>query len=98
MSESSSRGDQGLPERRFGAAVAVAGCAVLWLLVGWTTGDSFAVVWCAGGLITCLAGLAVAIGRARARRGDTWQAALVAAPASLLGPLSAALLLIPPVR
>jgi hypothetical protein len=42
--------------------------------------------------------LGVTAGRARARREDTWQVALVAAPASLLGPLSAALLLVPSVR
>jgi hypothetical protein len=67
------------------------------MLAGWT-GDPSAIVWRAGGLLTCLAGLAVAIGRARARRGDSWQAAFVAAPASLLGPLSALLLWVPAVR
>lgn len=71
---------------------------MLWLFAfGWNS-DPYEVVWRVGGCLTCLAGLAVAVGRARARRGDTWQAALVAAPASLLGPLSATLILIPPVR
>ena len=85
-------------KRRFGASLALVVCALLWVFgAGWS-GDPYEVVWRVAGLLTCLAGLAVAIGRARARRGDTWQAALVAAPASLLGPLSAALLLIPPVR
>src|SRR6185369_3573591 len=83
--------------RRYGASLALGGCAALWC-VGFGSSDTSVVIWSVGGLLACLAGLAVAIGRARARRGDTWQAALVAAPASLLGPLSAALLLIPPVR
>ena len=66
--------------------------------MGFGSSDTSVVIWSVGGLLTCLAGLAVALGRARARRGDTWQAALVAAPASLLGPVSATLLLLPPVR
>ena len=93
---SAARGPRG--KRRFGAALALVGCAMLWLFASGWSGDPYEVVWRVAGFLTCLAGLAVAIGRARARRGDTWQAALVAAPASLLGPLSAALLLIPPVR
>jgi hypothetical protein len=85
-------------KRRFGAALALVACAALWLFAyGWNA-DPVDVVWRVSGFLTCIAGLAVAIGRARARRGDTWQAALVAAPASLLGPLSATLLVIPPVR
>jgi hypothetical protein len=83
--------------RRLGASVALGGCVALWG-VSFGSSDPYFVVWSVAGLLTCLAGLAVALGRARARRGDTWQAALVAAPASLLGPLSATLLLLPPVR
>jgi hypothetical protein len=71
---------------------------MLWLLGSGWTGDPYTIVWRAGGFLTCFAGLAVAIGRARARRGDTWQATFVAAPASLLGPLSALLLSVPAVR
>jgi len=93
---SAGRGPQG--KRRFGAALALVACAGLWLFASRWSGDPYEVVWRVTGFLTCLAGLAVAVGRARARRGDTWQAALVAAPASLLGPLSATLLLIPPVR
>jgi hypothetical protein len=84
--------------RRLGAAVALGVCAVLWLLGLGAAGDALGIVWGVSGLLTCLLGLAVAIGRARVRRGDTWQAAFVAAPVSLLGPLSATLLLVPPVR
>jgi hypothetical protein len=84
-------------ERRLGAAVALAVSALLWLIGLLGTGDPYAIVWSAGGLLTCLAGLAVVIGRICVFRGDTWQAALVAAFASLLGPLSAALLVFPPV-
>jgi hypothetical protein len=71
---------------------------MLWLFGSGWSGDPYEVVWRVAGFLTCLAGLAIAIGRARARRGDTWQAALVAAPASLFAPLSAALLLLPSVR
>jgi hypothetical protein len=85
-------------KRRFGAALALVAFAALWLFASSWSGDPTEVVWRVAGFLTCLAGLAVAIGRARVSRGDTWQAALVAAPASLLGPLSPALLLIPPVR
>jgi MFS family permease len=85
-------------KRRFGAAVALGVCVLLWLFGSGWSGDLHAIVWRVAGLLTCLAGLAVAIGRARVRRGDTWQAAFVAAPASLLGPLSAILVLVPPVR
>ena len=99
MIGSSSPAGPGRPrgKRRFGAAVALAGWASL-LLLGLMDAGPAAVVWLASGLLACVAGLAVAIGRARAGRGDTWQAALVAAPASLLKPLSAALLLVPRVR
>ena len=83
--------------RRFGASLVLAGCAALWCF-GFGSNDPSVVVWSVAGLLTCLAGLGVALGRARARRGDTWQAAFAAAPASLLGPLSATLLLLPPVR
>jgi hypothetical protein len=97
--ETSSPPDPGQPrsKRRFGAAVALAGWAALLLLALLDAGPA-AVVWVGLGLVACLAGVAVAIGRARARRGDTWQVALVTAPASLLGPLSAALLFLPRVR
>ena len=71
---------------------------MLWLFASGWSGDPYAAIWRVTGFLTCLAGLAVASGRARAGRGDTWQAALVAAPASLLGPLSAMLFLIPGVR
>jgi hypothetical protein len=77
--------------------VALGVSAALWCF-GFGSGDPYVVVWSVTGVLTCLSGLAVALGRARARRGDTRQAALVAAPASLLGPLSASLLLLPPVR
>lgn len=77
--------------------MALAVSAVFWCF-GFGSGDPYVVVWSVTGVLTCLAGLAVALGRARARRGDTWQAALVAAPASLLGPLSATLLMFPAVR
>lgn len=85
------------PQRRFGALIALGGLAVLWLLGLRGTGDPGAIVWYAGGYLTCLGGLAVVLGRTLVYRGDTWQAALVAAFASVLGPLSAALLLLPPV-
>jgi F0F1-type ATP synthase assembly protein I len=84
-------------KRRFSAAVALAVWASV-LLLGLLDAGPAGVVWLASGVLTCLAGLGVAIGRARTGRGDTWQAALVTAPASLLGPLSAALLLVPRVR
>jgi hypothetical protein len=88
-------------KRRFGAAVALVGCAILWLVAlsdAGRAGDPLAIVSCAAGLLTCLAGLAVAIGRARVHRRGTWRAALVAACASLFGLLSAALLLLSSVR
>ena len=66
-------------------------CWALFLLLALLGSGPAGVVWLASGLVACLAGLAVAVGRARARRGDTWQAALVAAGASVLGPLSVAL-------
>jgi hypothetical protein len=85
-------------KRRLGAAVALAVCALLWLLGLLGTSDPYVTVWFAAGLLTCLAGLAVVIGRICVRRGDAWQAALVAAFASVFGELSPALLLLPPVR
>ena len=99
MTESSRPGDTAQPrgKRRLGAAIALGVCAFLWLLGLLDTSDPDAIVWFAGGLLTCLGGLAVALGRALVYRGDTWQPALVAAFASLLGPLSAVLLLLPPV-
>ena len=88
-------------KRRLGAAVALASCAILWLFNLWEAGRAghvLATVWCATGLVTCLAGLAVAIGRAVVYREGTWRAAIVAACASLFGLLSPGLLMLQPVR
>lgn len=100
MTESPLAAEQDQPrgKRRPGAAVALGCCSILWLLQLVDAGDAFGIVWFGTALLTCLGGLAVATGRSLVCRGDTWQAALVAAPASLLGPLSAALLLSPAVR
>lgn len=98
MEGSDARGpDRPRPKRRFGAALVLAGLAILWLRVLVGTGDPYAIVWFLGAYLTCVGGFAVALGRAFAYRGDTWQAALVAGFASVLGPLSAVLLLVPPV-
>jgi hypothetical protein len=78
--------------------VALAVWALVLLLLGVQGSGPAGVVWFAFGLLACLAGVAVAVGRARVGRGDTWQAAIVAVGASVLGPLSAALLLVPSVR
>ena len=84
--------------RRLVAAVVLVAFAVPWLLNLARSGSAFDVVYFGAGLLTCLAGAAVAGGRALVYRRDTWQVALVALPASLLGPLSPALMLLLPVR
>jgi VIT1/CCC1 family predicted Fe2+/Mn2+ transporter len=84
-------------KRSVGAAFALGGCAFLWLLGLLGTGDSYAIVWSAAGLLTCLVGLATVIGRICAYRDDWWQPALVTAFASVFAPLSAVLLVLPPV-
>ena len=85
-------------ERRFGAAILLGACAIVWLLTLPGMNKTWEHVYAGAGLLTLLAGLAVAFGRARVYRQDTWRVALVAVPASLLGPFSAALLLLPSVR
>jgi hypothetical protein len=97
--EDSAAGDPNRPrpKRRFGAAVVLAGLSLLWLRALTGTGDPYAIVWFASACLVCLGGLAVAFGRALAYRGDTWQPAIVAAFASVLGPLSVGLLVLPPV-
>ncbi len=97
-SSGSARLDEPRGKRRLGAAVALAVWALVLLLLGVQGSGPAGVVWFAFGLLACLAGVAVAVGRARVGRGDTWQAAIVAVGASVLGPLSAALLLVPSVR
>ncbi len=89
---------QPLGERRFGAAILLGACAILWLLILPAMTGTWEHVYAGAGLLTHLAGLAVAFGRARVYRQDTWQVALVTVPASFLGPFSAALLLFPSVR
>jgi len=84
-------------ERRFGAAILLGACAIFWLTLPGTNGTSEH-IYAGAALLTNLAGLAVAFGRACVYRQDTWRVALVAIPASVLGPFSAALLLFPSVR
>jgi hypothetical protein len=85
-------------ERRFGAAILLGACAIVWLLTLPGMTATWEHVYAGAGLLTNLAGLAVAFGRARVYRQDTWRVALVAVPGSFLGPFSAALLLFPSVR
>jgi hypothetical protein len=85
-------------KKRPGAAIALGLWALLVSVSLMGSGDSFGVVWGASALLVCLAGLAVVVGRICVRRGDTWQAAVVAAIASFFGPLSAILLAFPSVR
>ena len=85
-------------ERRFGAAILLSVCAIVWLLTLPGMNKTWEHVYAGAGLLTLLAGLAVAFGRARVYRQDTWRVALVAVPASFLGPFGAALLLFPAVR
>ena len=85
-------------ERRFGAAILLGASAVVWLLTLPAANGTSEHIYAGAALLTNLAGLAVAFGRARVYRQDTWRVALVAIPASVLGPFSAALLLFPSVR
>lgn len=100
MTEGAGSAGPGQSQRksRFGAVIALTVWALLLLLIVAESPSRAAAVWWASGLLTGLAGLALAIGRARMGRQGKWRLTLGTAGASLLGPFGVALLLIRPVR